>query len=55
MVGSARAAAIDALLDRRLFTLDEADYAAFVDALDHPPAPGPKLRALMTRTPTWER
>jgi uncharacterized protein (DUF1778 family) len=55
MVESARAAAIDALLDRRLFTLGESDYAAFVDALDHPPAPGPKLRALLRRTPAWER
>jgi uncharacterized protein (DUF1778 family) len=55
MVESARAAAIDALLDRRLFTLDDANYAAFVEALDHPPAPGPKLRALMKRTPAWER
>lgn len=55
MVESARAAAIDALLDRRLFVLGDAQFDAFVDALDTPPAPGPKLRALMTRTPAWER
>lgn len=55
MVESARASAIDVLLDRRLFVLVEADYDAFVDALDHPPAPGPKLRALLKRTPAWER
>ncbi len=54
MVESARREAIDVLLDRRLFTLDDADYAAFVHALDHPPAPGPKLRSLMQRAPVWE-
>lgn len=53
MIDGARALAIDVLLDQRLFALDAARYAAFVDALDHPPAPGPKLRALLRRTPAW--
>ena len=53
MIDSARAQAIDVLLDQRLFVLDDARYEAFVDALDNPPAPGPKLRALLQRTPAW--
>jgi uncharacterized protein (DUF1778 family) len=53
MIDSARALAIDVLLDQRLFLLDSARYDAFVHALDNPPAPGPKLRALLGRTPAW--
>lgn len=55
MVESARTAAVDVLLDQRLFVLDPARYDAFVRALDHPPAPGPKLKALLRRRPAWER
>ncbi|MGN6278009.1 MAG: DUF1778 domain-containing protein [Sphingomonas sp.] len=54
MIDSARTQAIDVLLDQRLFVLDDARYAAFVDALDNPPTPGPKRRALLRRTPAWE-
>lgn len=53
MIASAHAQAIDVLLDRRLFVLGNARHAAFVDALDNPPAPGPKLRALLRRGPGW--
>lgn len=53
MIDSARALAIDVLLDQRLFVLDPARYDAFVHALDNPPAPGPKLRALLRRIPAW--
>jgi uncharacterized protein (DUF1778 family) len=53
MIDSARAQAIDVLLDQRLFVLDAQRYDAFVDALDRPPAPGPKLRALLRRKPAW--
>ena len=53
MIESARAQAIDVLLDQRLFVLDATRYDAFVDALDNPPAPGPKLRALLRRAPSW--
>lgn len=49
------AGAIDALLDQRLFALDADQFDAFADALANPPAPGPKLRALMRRAPAWER
>lgn len=53
MIDSARSLAIDVLLDQRLFVLDSARYDAFVHALDSPPAPGPKLRALLRRKPAW--
>jgi uncharacterized protein (DUF1778 family) len=55
MVDSARRQAIDVLLDQRMFVLDAARYDAFIDALDHPPPPGPKLRALLRRLPAWEK
>ncbi len=54
MIDSARSQAIDVLLDQRLFVLDSDRYDAFVQALDNPPAPGPKLRALLRRVPAWE-
>jgi uncharacterized protein (DUF1778 family) len=55
MIDSARSLAIDVLLDQRLFMLDPDRYDAFLHALDNPPAPGPKLRALLRRAPAWER
>ena len=55
MVESARHQAINVLLDQRLFTLDADRFDAFADALDNPPAPGPKLRALLARTPAWRK
>ena len=54
MIDSARRLALDTLLDQRLFVLDDARYDAFVAALDNPPPPGPKLRALLRRTPAWQ-
>lgn len=55
MVESARQQAIDVLLDQKLFTLDAERYDAFVGALDNPPKPGPKLRALLRRVPAWRK
>ena len=55
MVESARSLAIDVLLDRRLVALEDDAHTAFVAALDNPPAPGPKLRSLLRRTPAWDR
>lgn len=54
MIDSARSLAIDVLLDQRLFALDSDRYDTFIHALDNPPAPGPKLRALLRRVPAWE-
>jgi len=55
MVESARRQAVDVLLDQRLFTLDPERYDAFMQALDNPPAPGPKLKALLRRPPAWQK
>jgi uncharacterized protein (DUF1778 family) len=55
MIESARRQAIDVLLDQRLFVLDADRYDAFMHALDNPPAPAPKLRALLRRVPAWRR
>ncbi len=55
MIESARRQAIDVLLDQRLFVLESDRYDAFVEALDNPPAPGPKLRALLRRVPAWRK
>lgn len=53
MIDSARREAIDVLLDRRLFSLDADAFEAFAQALDDPPAPGPKLKAILNRAPAW--
>jgi uncharacterized protein (DUF1778 family) len=55
MVESARRDAVDVLLERRLFELNPGNYDAFVAMLDTPPAPGPKLTALMRRVPAWRK
>ena len=55
MIDSARTSAINVLLDQRLFVLASDKYDVFVNALDNPPAPGPKLRALMQRVPAWKK
>ena len=53
MIDAARRQATDVLLDQRLFNLDPERFDAFTTALDTPPAPGPKLRSLLGRTPAW--
>jgi uncharacterized protein (DUF1778 family) len=55
MIESARRQAIDVLLDQRLFVLNSERYDAFMNALDNPPAPGPKLRSLLRRVPAWRK
>jgi uncharacterized protein (DUF1778 family) len=55
ILDSATREAEDALLDRRIFQLDAAQYAAFERALDAPPQPGPALHKLLAETAPWER
>ncbi len=55
MIESARRQAVDVMLDQKLFVLDPDRYAAFMQALDHPPAPGPKLKSLLRRVPAWQK
>ena len=47
--------AFDTLADRRLFQLDDANWKAFIAALDAPPRNNPALRKLLARKPAWER
>ena len=54
MLESARQHATDVLLEQRLFSLDGRSYEAFLEVLDNPPAPSPKLRALLTDKAPWE-
>lgn len=55
MTETARRAAEDVLLDRRLLTLDAEQFESFADALDNPPAADARLKPLMSRTPIWRR
>jgi uncharacterized protein (DUF1778 family) len=55
MVETARRHAIDVLLDKRLFTLSPKGFEAFADAINTPPPPGPKLRALLRRNAPWAK
>ena len=54
VVDSAKRHAMDVLLDQRLFSLDEDAHAAFLDALDNPPAPNAKLKALFREKSPWD-
>lgn len=54
LLDSGLSAAADALADRRVFQLDAARWAAFMDALETPPSDNPRLRALLARRPPWE-
>jgi uncharacterized protein (DUF1778 family) len=55
MLETVRKHAVDVLLDQRLFVLESDQHAAFMRALDNPPAAGPKLKALMKRRPLWQK
>lgn len=54
MLDSARAAAVDTLLDERLFLLDESHYAAFVACLDAPVEPTEALRKVLSAPSPWK-
>jgi len=54
MIESARQQAIDVLLDQRLFRLTSENFDAFLNMLESPPEPDPKLKALLRRKPAWQ-
>lgn len=54
MLETAVQAAEGVLLDKRLFTVDDATYQRFLSRLDAPPAANPRLRALLRRQAPWE-
>ena len=55
MLTSARDRATEVLLSQTFFRLPSADWNAFVGALDNPPPPNAKLKALLARRMPWER
>lgn len=46
--------AAEVLAERRLFRLDEAEWAAFMTALDAPTKPRPRLEALLREPSVFE-
>jgi uncharacterized protein (DUF1778 family) len=55
VLDSAKQHAIDVLLDRRLFSLPDSQYEAFLAVLDSPPPPVQKLRDLFNEKAPWEQ
>ena len=55
ILDTVRQAAEDAILDQRIFLLDETQWHAFNKALDAPIAENAKLKALLARKPAWEK
>src|SRR4051794_28685431 len=54
LLDSSLSAAFDTLADRRVFQLDEVQWAAFMTALDMPPRDNPQLRKLLRTRPPWD-
>jgi len=54
VVDAARQAAVDALTERTLFSVDQDRFDAFVAALDAPPKPSAALCRTMQRRAGWE-
>ena len=54
MLESARRAAVDVLLDQRLFVLNDTDYDRFLAILDEPTEPSAALEKLMNTPAPWE-
>jgi len=54
MLSSARERAVEVLLSRTLFVLDHDDWMAFAAALDAPPQPNAKLKALLSKDAPWD-
>ena len=53
MLESAQRAAEQALLDQRLFPLDDDRFAAFAERIDAPARPSAELRRLLAARPPW--
>lgn len=55
VLGAARRAAEEALLDRTNFVVDPKTYAEFVARLDAPPRPNARLRRALQTPAPWEK
>ena len=54
VLDSSLSAAFETLADRRVFQLDEVQWAAFRAALDLPPKDNPRLRKLLATRAPWD-
>jgi uncharacterized protein (DUF1778 family) len=54
LLDSSLSAAFETLADRRVFQLDETQWAAFMVELDRPPRDNPRLRRLMAIKAPWD-
>jgi uncharacterized protein (DUF1778 family) len=55
VLGAARHAAEEALLDRTHFVVDAKTYAEFLARLDAPPRPNARLRRALQTPAPWEK
>ena len=55
ILGAARRAAEEELLDRTIFVVSPAIYSKFLAMLDAPPQPNGRLRRTMQATPPWSK
>ena len=55
ILGAARRAAEDELLDRTLFVVSPTAYAKFLALLDQPPKPNEPLQRTMQAVPPWSK
>jgi uncharacterized protein (DUF1778 family) len=55
VLGAARQAAEDALLNRTVFLMNGKSYAEFLARLDEPPRPNTRLRRALQTPAPWDR
>lgn len=55
ILGAARRAAEEELLDRTVFVVSPERYAEFLAMLEAPPQPNERLRQTMQATPPWDK
>lgn len=48
-------AAENVILDRRMFNLNDEQYAEFIDILDAPVTANPEMEKLLARKPQWAK
>ncbi|HIG0948221.1 TPA: DUF1778 domain-containing protein, partial [Klebsiella pneumoniae] len=48
-------AAENVILDRRMFNLNDEQYAEFIDMLDAPVTANPAMEKLLARKPQWAK
>lgn len=55
ILGAARRAAEDELLDRTIFVVSPESYSKFLALLDAPPQPSERLKRTMRTPPPWSK